>query len=140
MKFLHITIAISTLAMFVNAQSEGISVPASAKANAGASTYSCDPNTCKLANGCLCASKNPPNGFSQADTPQFVTVTFDDSIQPQLYKTAKKMLNITYVLCMNVIFSNKFTDLLCLCIHIETLTAVLDVVPGLSPCNTLISH
>lgn len=95
MKFLHITLAISTLALFVNPQSEGISVPASAKANTGASTYSCDPNTCKLANNCLCASKNPPNGFSPADTPQFVTVTFDDSIQPQLYKTAKKMLNIT---------------------------------------------
>lgn len=95
MKFLHITLAVSTLALFVNAQSEGISVPASAKANTGASTYSCDPNTCKLANNCLCASKNPPNGFSPADTPQFVTVTFDDSIQPQLYKTAKKMLNIT---------------------------------------------
>lgn len=100
MKFVHITIAISTLALLINSalcQSEGISVPAAASAEAGASIYSCDPQVCKLANGCLCASKNPPNGFSQADTPQFVTVTFDDSIQPQLYKTAKKMLNVTYV-------------------------------------------
>lgn len=100
MRFVHITIAISTLALFVNkaiCQSEGINVPTAAAAAAGASTYSCDPQVCKLANGCLCASKNPPNGLSQADTPQFVTVTFDDSIQPQLYKTAKRMLNVTYV-------------------------------------------
>ncbi|KAG2200221.1 hypothetical protein INT47_009859, partial [Mucor saturninus] len=98
MRFVHITIAISTLALFVNkaiCQSEGINVPTAAAAAAGASTYSCDPQVCKLANGCLCASKNPPNGLSQADTPQFVTVTFDDSIQPQLYKTAKRMLNVT---------------------------------------------
>ena len=99
MKFLHITIAISALAVFAKdtlAQSEGISVPQAAKAGApGGSTYSCDPNTCKLANNCLCASKNPPNGFSKEDTPQFVTITFDDSIQPQLYKTAQKMLNVT---------------------------------------------
>lgn len=102
MKFLNITIAISALAFLVNqsfGQSEGISVPAAASAAASAPTYSCDPQACKLANGCLCASKNPPNGLSQADTPQFVTVTFDDSIQSQLYKTAKRMLNITYVLC-----------------------------------------
>lgn len=97
MKYLHITFAISTLAIFINTsvcQTEGTSIPAAAGA-AGASTYSCDPQVCKLANGCLCASKSPPNGLSQADTPQFVTVTFDDSIQPQLYKTAKRMLNVT---------------------------------------------
>jgi hypothetical protein len=106
MKFLQITIAITTLVLLAKesmAQSEGISVPAAAKAGAGGSTYSCDPNTCKLANGCLCASKSPPNGLSQADTPQFVTVTFDDSIQPQLYKTAKKMLNVTYVSCRSIV-------------------------------------
>ncbi|KAG1589029.1 hypothetical protein G6F48_004887 [Rhizopus delemar] len=43
----------------------------------------------------MCASKNPPNGLLPNETPQFVTITFDDSIQPQLYKTAKRMLNIT---------------------------------------------
>jgi hypothetical protein len=47
MRFVHITIAISTLALFVNkaiCQSEGINVPTAAAAAAGASTYSCDPH------------------------------------------------------------------------------------------------
>jgi hypothetical protein len=100
MKLQRISIAISTVALlFVTksfAQSEGNTV----RTGATISTYSCDPNVCKLANGCVCASKSPPNGLAPADTPQFVTVTFDDSIQPQLYKTAKKMLNVTYVICL----------------------------------------
>ncbi|CEG70825.1 hypothetical protein RMATCC62417_06650 [Rhizopus microsporus] len=77
------------------AQSEGGTIASVAASGTSASTYSCDPQSCKIANNCLCASKNPPNGLSPSETPQFVTVTFDDSIQPQLYKTAKRMLNIT---------------------------------------------
>ncbi|KAI9021455.1 hypothetical protein CLU79DRAFT_753375 [Phycomyces nitens] len=61
---------------------------------ATAASYSCDPATCQLPN-CLCASKTPPNGFAPADTPQFVTLTFDDSIQTSLYQTARKMLDVT---------------------------------------------
>lgn len=101
MKFYHITVAATAIATFASlsfAQSEGNTVqPGAVAAASSAGTYSCDPNVCKLANGCVCASKNPPNGLLPSDTPQFVTVTFDDSIQPQLYKTAKQMLNVTYV-------------------------------------------
>ncbi|KAI7870793.1 hypothetical protein BDF14DRAFT_1720279 [Spinellus fusiger] len=71
---------------------EGASVPG-VTTTASVSSYNCDPASCQLPN-CLCASKNPPNGFSAADTPQFVTLTFDDSIQTSLYQTARKMLSM----------------------------------------------
>jgi hypothetical protein len=96
MKFSSFIISSVFLISGTIAQQEGAMPPAAAAQ--GPANYSCDPQTCKLSNGCLCASKNPPNGLSPTDTPQFVTVTFDDSIQPQLYKTAKKMRNVTYVL------------------------------------------
>jgi hypothetical protein len=98
MKLERISIAISTLVLLFVTESLAQSEGNTARTGASISTYSCNPNVCKLANGCVCASKNPPNGFAPSDTPQFVTVTFDDSIQPQLYKTAKKMLNVTYVI------------------------------------------
>ncbi|KAL1926048.1 hypothetical protein VTP01DRAFT_7141 [Rhizomucor pusillus] len=66
-----------------------------ANSNAG-STYSCDPNTCKLPS-CLCASQSPPGGLSPKDVPQFVTITFDDSIQAKLLDTAHKMLDVKQV-------------------------------------------
>lgn len=94
--FRRIAIAISTLALLFIAESFAQSEGYTARTGTAISTYTCDPNVCKLANGCVCASKNPPNGLAPSDTPQFVTVTFDDSIQHQLYKTAKKMLNVTY--------------------------------------------
>lgn len=53
----------------------------------------CDPTTCKLPN-CLCPSLSPPNGMNASDVPQFVTITFDDSIQPELLATAKDVLNV----------------------------------------------
>ncbi|KAL1917517.1 uncharacterized protein VTP21DRAFT_3910 [Calcarisporiella thermophila] len=56
------------------------------------SAYSCDPNQCKLPS-CLCASPNPPNGIAPANAPQFLTITFDDSIQQGLMKTAYTLLN-----------------------------------------------
>jgi hypothetical protein len=59
------------------------------------SAYSCDPATCQLANNCLCASSKPPNGLDPKDTPQFVVVTFDDSVQEALHTTAKQMLDVT---------------------------------------------
>ncbi|KAI7858219.1 hypothetical protein BDC45DRAFT_457887 [Circinella umbellata] len=58
-------------------------------------SYQCDPTTCQLVNNCLCASKNPPNHLSPQDTPQFVTITFDDSIQPTLIQTAFNLLNVS---------------------------------------------
>ncbi|KAI9011618.1 hypothetical protein DFJ74DRAFT_710532 [Hyaloraphidium curvatum] len=39
--------------------------------------YNCNPTACKLPS-CLCASDSPP--LPVADTPQFVTITFDDGI------------------------------------------------------------
>lgn len=53
----------------------------------------CDPNTCKLPN-CLCPSMSPPAGLNPKDVPQFVTITFDDSIQPELLSTAHDLLNV----------------------------------------------
>ncbi|KAI8988380.1 hypothetical protein BDF20DRAFT_329353 [Mycotypha africana] len=53
----------------------------------------CDPSTCKLPN-CLCPSLSPPGGLSPKDVPQFVTITFDDSIQPELLATARDLLNV----------------------------------------------
>lgn len=68
MKSLSI-IASITLAFISSAiAQEGATVPT---ANTGSSsTYSCDPNTCKIANNCLCASQSPPGGLSPKDTPQ----------------------------------------------------------------------
>ncbi|CAO3676752.1 unnamed protein product [Rhizopus stolonifer] len=72
---------------------EGATVPVSS--GSSSSSYSCDPNTCKIANNCYCASQSPPGGLSAADTPQFVTVTYDDSVQSGLYETALSMVNVT---------------------------------------------
>ncbi|ORZ10719.1 hypothetical protein BCR42DRAFT_483949 [Absidia repens] len=57
-------------------------------------SYSCDPAACQLTSNCLCASSSPPNGLDPKDTPQFVVVTFDDSIQETLYTAAQQMLNV----------------------------------------------
>ncbi|KAI9493025.1 hypothetical protein BDB00DRAFT_764357 [Zychaea mexicana] len=73
---------------------EGASVTPTGNTNS--KPYNCDPATCQIAHNCLCASKNPPNNFSPQDTPQFVTVTFDDSIQPTLIQTAYDLLNVTF--------------------------------------------
>ncbi|XP_026735425.1 uncharacterized protein LOC113499229 [Trichoplusia ni] len=39
----------------------------------------CDPEVCVLPN-CRCSSTNIPGGLSPRDTPQFVSVTFDDAV------------------------------------------------------------
>ncbi|KAL1919824.1 uncharacterized protein VTP21DRAFT_1755 [Calcarisporiella thermophila] len=61
-------------------------------ASAQQPAYTCDPNQCKLPT-CQCASKNPPAGIQPANAPQFLTFTFDDSIQENLMKTAYTLLN-----------------------------------------------
>lgn len=53
----------------------------------------CDPTNCKLPS-CLCPSLTPPNGLQPKDVPQFVTITFDDSIQPELLATANDVMNV----------------------------------------------
>ncbi|KAI9276941.1 hypothetical protein BDA99DRAFT_584269 [Phascolomyces articulosus] len=78
----------------VIAQQEGASV--SSGSNVGGKSYNCDPNTCQVSKDCLCASKNPPNNLLPQDTPQFVTITFDDSVQPTLIETAYDLLNVTF--------------------------------------------
>ncbi|KAI8393318.1 uncharacterized protein BYT42DRAFT_1905 [Radiomyces spectabilis] len=93
MKFLGISAAIVSvlcLTQSVLAQ-EGATAPAGA--GGASSSYHCDPNACKLPN-CLCASQSPPAGLSPKDVPQFVTITFDDSIQAKLLATAHEMLNV----------------------------------------------
>lgn len=87
-------VLIAQRGLFVSAQ-EGALVP-TAGSLANNSPYSCDPAKC-IPPTCFCASKDPPGGLSPSNVPQFVTVTFDDGIQPQLLETAYKMLNIKYV-------------------------------------------
>ncbi|KAI8979711.1 hypothetical protein BDF20DRAFT_871225 [Mycotypha africana] len=92
MKSSFILPSISLLIHAIVAQ-EGATVPTTPAATT--SSYSCDPNTCKIENNCLCASQSPPGGIAPADAPQFVTVTFDDSVQETLSKTAYRMVNVT---------------------------------------------
>lgn len=71
-----------------------IAVIALAQSTLAATTAApCDPNTCKLPS-CLCPSLTPPNGLQPKDVPQFVTITFDDSVQAELLATAKDLLNV----------------------------------------------
>lgn len=85
---------ISSLLLQVTAQ-EGQLIPGSA-ALVNFPEYSCDPSKC-VAPSCYCASKDPPAGMAPSDTPQFISITFDDAIQPQLLETAYKMLNVRFV-------------------------------------------
>jgi hypothetical protein len=64
---------------------------------AAGNAAACDPNTCKLPS-CNCPLKSPPGGLLPQDVPQFVTITFDDSIQPELLATARDLLNVKQVL------------------------------------------
>ncbi|KAG2233759.1 hypothetical protein INT48_002245 [Thamnidium elegans] len=71
-----------------------IAIIALAQSTLAATTAApCDPNTCKLPS-CLCPSLTPPNGLQPKDVPQFVTITFDDSVQAELLATAKDLLNV----------------------------------------------
>jgi hypothetical protein len=47
------------------------------------SNYSCDPNACKLP-ACKCATRDPPT----PNPPQFLTLTFDDSLQQSVLPQA----------------------------------------------------
>ncbi|KAI8347185.1 hypothetical protein EDC96DRAFT_521155 [Choanephora cucurbitarum] len=62
-------------------------------AQAATTASPCDPATCKLPN-CLCPSLTPPAGLSPKDVPQFVTITFDDSVQADLLATAYDLLDV----------------------------------------------
>ncbi|KAI7904287.1 uncharacterized protein BX663DRAFT_504587 [Cokeromyces recurvatus] len=66
---------------------------ASQLVHAGTTPGPCDTNACKLPD-CLCPSLTPPAGLSPKDVPQFVTITFDDSIQPELLSTAHELLDV----------------------------------------------
>ncbi|KAI8880236.1 hypothetical protein K501DRAFT_287004 [Backusella circina FSU 941] len=77
---------------------EGATVPSGATTSTSSTgSYSCDPNSCQIQNNCHCASDKPPGGLSPSDTPQFVTITFDDSVQDTLSKTAKSLIDVTFV-------------------------------------------
>ncbi|KAI8919547.1 hypothetical protein BC831DRAFT_481476 [Entophlyctis helioformis] len=45
--------------------------------------YACDAASCKPP-ACQCPSRNPPNGLDPKKIPQFITLTFDDSINSVL--------------------------------------------------------
>ncbi|GAA5814133.1 hypothetical protein MFLAVUS_007624 [Mucor flavus] len=77
-----------------------IAIIALAQSTLAATTAApCDPNTCKLPS-CLCPSLTPPNGLQPKDVPQFVTITFDDSVQAELLATAKDLLNGSWYVSM----------------------------------------
>ncbi|KAF9331486.1 hypothetical protein BG006_005631 [Podila minutissima] len=52
----------------------------------------CDTTYCKPP-ACICPSLNPPGGILPTDAPQFVTLTFDDAIQPASYQVALELLS-----------------------------------------------
>lgn len=56
------------------------------------SAISCDTSSCKPP-ACMCPSLNPPGGILPTDAPQFVTLTFDDAIQPASYQVALELLS-----------------------------------------------
>ncbi|KAI8343611.1 hypothetical protein BC941DRAFT_465778 [Chlamydoabsidia padenii] len=91
MKFLSCAaLALLSTGCLIQAQ-EG----ATTQTSSTSTSYSCDPATCQLSKNCHCASSQPPNGLDPKDTPQFVVVTFDDSVQEALYNTAQRMLDVT---------------------------------------------
>ncbi|CAH0598269.1 unnamed protein product [Chrysodeixis includens] len=51
----------------------------------------CDEELCKLPD-CRCSSTNIPGGLAPRDTPQFVTVTFDDGVNNQNILTYREVL------------------------------------------------
>ncbi|CAJ0888544.1 2155_t:CDS:10 [Entrophospora sp. SA101] len=55
------------------------------KNNRVEATYACDASPCKVPD-CFCVSQNPPVGLALDKTPQFVLLTFDDSIQDRSVK------------------------------------------------------
>lgn len=73
--------------LVVSAQDGTPNIPSTATT----SSYSCNNQTC-VAPNCFCASLTPPGGLAPSTVPQFVTITFDDSIQVELLPTAQKML------------------------------------------------
>lgn len=78
--------ALTALSVNVNAQ-EGTP----RMVNSSTSTYTCNPATC-VPPSCMCASKTAPGGLNPSDVPQFITVTYDDSIDYQLMNTANQLL------------------------------------------------
>ncbi|RUS16248.1 hypothetical protein BC937DRAFT_91448 [Endogone sp. FLAS-F59071] len=92
MRSFSLTIASIATSLLINlsavyAQDGSPDIPLST----GSSPYVCDPKTC-VAPACFCASPDPPGGLNGSTVPQFVTITFDDSIQSALLPTAYKML------------------------------------------------
>ncbi|KAH8553333.1 hypothetical protein BGW37DRAFT_549138 [Umbelopsis sp. PMI_123] len=83
-----LAVAVAFLSSFVVAQDGTPTI-----VQGGTNPYTCDPTKC-IAPKCMCASQSPPGGIKPADAPQFVTITFDDSIQPELLQTAYDLLNV----------------------------------------------
>ncbi|CAH1641770.1 unnamed protein product [Spodoptera littoralis] len=51
----------------------------------------CNEELCKLPN-CRCSSTNIPGGFRPRDTPQFITLTFDDAVNVRNMATYREIL------------------------------------------------
>ncbi|CAJ0910208.1 1774_t:CDS:10 [Entrophospora sp. SA101] len=61
------------------------------KNNRVEAAYACDASLCK-APDCFCATQTPPGGLTLDKTPQFVLLTFDDSIQDRSVKVAYDLI------------------------------------------------
>nr|KAJ3419834.1 hypothetical protein HK105_006451 [Polyrhizophydium stewartii] len=83
---------LATAAVSVKAQ-EGAGVSGPTTVTSG---YSCNPATCKLP-ACFCPSTSPPGGLDPKNIPQFITLTFDDSINevilPQILDYTSNYVN-----------------------------------------------
>jgi LysM repeat protein len=56
------------------------------------SWYACDATNCK-APDCRCASLMPPNGLTPEETPQIITITHDDAVNPLSNKVVKAVID-----------------------------------------------
>lgn len=57
------------------------------------SWYNCSPANCQAEKGCTCASLSAPGGLSPADTPQIITITHDDAVNPLSNKVVKAVID-----------------------------------------------
>ncbi len=56
------------------------------------SWYDCNPQNCQGPD-CVCASLAPPGGLTPAETPQIITITHDDAVNPLSNKVVKAVID-----------------------------------------------
>ncbi|KAJ3041107.1 hypothetical protein HK097_002377, partial [Rhizophlyctis rosea] len=87
-------LALSLLTTLTSAHpQEGGAIPAPPTGGSTDPSYSC-PSSCTPPS-CQCASTAIPGGLSKDKTPMFVTLTYDDSVQVELFETIMAVHNRT---------------------------------------------